>query len=73
LRRPISRLAVLGLFSTGAILFMIGQVEADHDYRYHILAIGGLCLEIAGIVGSIRYRNTRQDRQVELWAPQKNR
>jgi hypothetical protein len=73
LRRPISRLAFISLFFAGAIFLLVGLVGADQDYRFLALAIGGICLEVAGIVGSIRYQNTKQDRQVELWTPKKYR
>ncbi len=59
------------LFLTGAVIFFIGQVEADDDHRFRLLAIGGLCLQVAGMVGSWRRHRTLKERSVDLWAPQK--
>jgi hypothetical protein len=56
---------------TGGIAFLVSQVGADFDHRFRLVAIVGLCFQIAGIVSSVKRKRTLRERSVDLWAPQK--
>jgi len=72
-KRSVSRLSGILLYVIGAIVFIVGQVEADDDHRFRILAIGGICLQVAGIVGSFRNKRTVKVSSVDLWALRRHR
>jgi len=55
----------------GIVLFFIGNFAADEDHRYRLLAALGICLQVAGFVGSARSRNQPRHRSLDLWAPSK--
>ena len=61
--------ALLGLL--GGIAFLVGQVGADFDHRFRLVAIGGLSMQIASLVSVLGMKRTRKIRSVDLWAPQK--
>jgi predicted MFS family arabinose efflux permease len=70
-KRSPSRLVSVLLGLSGMILYLVGLVAADHDHRYRLVSIVGLCLQVAGVVSSFRSRRTFREHSVDLWAQQK--
>jgi hypothetical protein len=70
-KRAASRLPGILLTLTGGILFLIGQAVGDVEHRFRLLALGGLCLQLAGMVSVFGMKRTLKARSVNLWAPQK--
>lgn len=67
-KRSCSRFVSLAILLVGVVVFFAGQIEADTDRRFRLLAIAGLGLQIVGIVSSFRSRRTLKERSVELWS-----
>jgi hypothetical protein len=53
-RRAVSKLLCFLCYLAGAFAFLVGQVMAESDHRFRLLALVGLGLEVIGIASSFR-------------------
>jgi high-affinity K+ transport system ATPase subunit B len=57
---------------SGAVICFVGQVGADRDHRFFVLAACGNGLQVAGLVSSVKIRKTRRRSSIDLWVPRKS-